>query len=216
MAKVILLSALILLLPLGNAIADVVASQSGTDDNSWALTSDQALAASWASTQSFSNVTVEVTLDGLRTDESTVDAFLTDNIGSSATPADVLASNSFVYSAGIQDETFTVFSGLTLNPGTYYLVLYNPGTAGVWWGSVSPTQVTAPGVTIAADEFAGTVNAANPYESTFEVADPTLGLHYSVTGDPVSPVPEPSSMLALAGIFVGAGVFKLRRACNRQ
>jgi len=221
MAKVILLSALILLLPLGNAIADVVASQSGTDTNSWTLSSDQVLAASWTSaTQAYSNVTVDVTLYGISTDGSTVDAFLTDNIGSSATSADVLASNTFAYSSGSQDETFTVFSGLTLGTGTYYLVLYDPGTlGGGWWGtSPSPTQDTAPGVTIAADEFAMTsdVNATNPYASTFGVPDRPLGLHYSVTGDLASPVPEPSSEIVLASMFVGAAVFQIRRARKRQ
>jgi hypothetical protein len=212
-----ILIAIALFVPVSNALADIVASQSGSDVEPWTLDSSQALAVSWTSTQTFTNVTVDVTLDGDPSvaDGSTVQAYLMDNIGATATPSDVLDSNTFLYTSGPTDETFAVFSGLTLSPGPYYLVLYNPGTSGAWWGSFgSELQTTDSGVvTINSDEYASTPNGANPYASSFSSYD--LGLHFSVTeetGSSTSPVPEPSSVLMLAGIFACGILLRIKKA----
>ena len=217
MGKLTLLNALVLLLA-GNALADVVASQSGPDNDNWSLDNGQTLAVSWtSSSDTYSNVTIDVTLNGASGEGDTVQAYLTDLIGTGATSGNVLATNTFVYTAGSQDETFTAFSGLTLDPGTYYLVLYDPGASGNWWGSdTAATQTTAPGVTIASDEFAnqGDLDTTNPYASTFHAF--ALGLHFTVTGDvesgETSPVPEPSSLVGLGALFAGVVGFKIRRA----
>jgi len=214
-----ILVAFALFVPVGNALADIVASQSGSDATSpWSLSTTQALAVSWTSPQTYSNVTVDVTLDGLLGNGGTVQAYLMDKIGSGATSSDVLDTNSFTYPLSVSpDETLTAFSGLTLIPGTYYLVLYDP-TSGGWWGSNSVSvqglevQTTGPGVTISTDEFASSPNSANPYESSFSPFD--TGLHFSVTGDleTTSAVPEPSSVLMLAGILACGILLRIKKA----
>jgi hypothetical protein len=222
MRTVTALTAIALFLPVGNAFADIVASQSGPDVGDFTLDPGQTLAVSWTSSQSFTNVTVDVTLDGVVANGTTIQAYLTDNIGASATAADVLYSNSFANVSGPQDETYTVFSGLTLDAGTYYLVLFDGSESAAWWGSEgSEVQTSDPGVTIGLDQFAGNtmtdtsiVNVTNPFESQFTPFD--TGLHFSVTGDPstttTSSVPEPSSTLMLAGIFACGILFRIKKA----
>jgi len=96
-----------------------------------------------------------------------------------------------------------LFSGLTLGPGTYYLVLTAPFQAGTnrsaltWQIPTNPVLTTATPATLG---FAFTANTPNPFPpaSDFAVTNQVM---FDVTGTKV--VPEPSTLLLLSTGLLG-------------
>jgi hypothetical protein len=172
---------------------------------------DESLAASWTETGSYSNVdiTVKLLIDTgfpLRN----VTAYLTDSIGPGTTTADeIVPSFTFPGVAGSFpfQPTYTVFQGLTLSAGTYYLTLFSDAptfnTPVAWSVASHSTSIeTGPGVTRNSDlsSFGNAQNTFAPASTfsplSFDSEDP---LEFSVTGTPSSTtVPEPSSLCLLA------------------
>jgi hypothetical protein len=184
--------------------------------------SSQILEVSWTASSAYSNVSIaaEVGLDG---QSSPISAWLTTAIGPTETAADQIASASFSPVTG--DEVDTIFSGLNLAPGTYYLVLTGgfTGLADSWWSTIGPaTTATAAGVTFGGDGAAnslsmGAPNYTSPAASAF-VSNNGLGLLFQVTGSVVSAesgesglsvAPEPGSLsLTLAGCLGALWLWK--------
>jgi hypothetical protein len=192
-------------------------------------------AASWTTTSAYSNVSiaaeVECVVCGI---PSTITAYLTTAIGPSETVADQIATYTDTVSTGVgvPPELDTLFSGLTLGAGTYYLVLANgtadtevpnpdpSGNVDFWYGNIGPGEAisTATGVAYNGDKVTdwpfGCCNSSNPPANTFSNFG-DLGLNFQVTGDPGSgspppPVPEPSS-ISLLLIGMAGGLYLLRR-----
>jgi hypothetical protein len=159
--------------------------------------------AAWSQTSTYSQVSVAALLNG--GDGTTTGTFyLVNQVGSGTTPANEIARSSFsVTASSFSPQLVTLFTGLTLGPGTYYLVASGSGPGG-WDISVdSPSPVsTAPDVSMSINNFRAQnlteYPPANLYSSFYPGTYP-YNLEYLVTS-----VPEPAPM-ALWGM--GAVVF---------
>lgn len=186
------------------------------------LGNNDAVGFSLASAQT--NVSVSVSLAAFTAGDWNLQAFLTRQIGPGTTAvAHEVASSATVIT--LPGSTFlppytitpyTVFSGLNLAAGNYYLILSGTfNTTNVFWVS-SPsadviTSTTGGSAVILGQGQAGDPNAYLP-ASQF----PTSGdfdFWFKVTGDPVidpNAVPEPSTF-AFCGIAIALAVVARRR-----
>jgi hypothetical protein len=178
---------------------------------------------SWTQNGTFTGVTVQADLGEIPGDvgSATGVAYLTNQVGTGTTSSNQVAGTS-PFSISITNTTAaltTLFSGLTLGPGTYYLTINLTDDAFGWEGfatSPSSTVTTASGVTAnpIGECFGGTSGSCTPASyppasATFTTKSPAF-LLYQVTGTAASGVPEPATaglMLAALGI----GVLLLRR-----
>jgi len=94
----------------------------------------------WSLNQAYSNVSVATTVGN---PGDRVSFYLTTGIGP-GTAADVVASTTFTPLSS--QETDTVFSGLDLGPGNYFVVMAS-FSGSVWWPGNPATVQVAPGVT---------------------------------------------------------------------
>lgn len=179
---------------------------------------DQTQAVSWRSTNSYTGVSISIQAIGIPGVTTTGTAYLTNSIGPGTTNTNLVAApSSFVvdFTGRVYTQgPITVFSGLTLGPGTYFLVISSTApdfNSGFAWASASHAQtvVTAPGVDRGVDRIGTTQGlfapAYNFQPSLFFESSP---LAYIVTGDvnTSNEVPEPSSG-ALCVCAVGGPVF---------
>jgi hypothetical protein len=192
--------------------AATVVSQTGTFGD----IDDRTAYFSWTQTGTFTGVTIQMTLADLSSN-STGTAYLTTQIGSVTTPLATTPIASVPSGAG---TAITLFSGLTLGPGTYYVTFSRSGGAGDLGypvGGGSPTQATGSGVTF------GPIGVTNspagfPPASTFAPFFGSEFFGFSVTGTAAAPsaptgVPALSGLglMTLAGMLMLAGFFMLRR-----
>jgi hypothetical protein len=157
------------------------------------------LAASWTTTGTYSNVNISVDLGA--NSGATGRAYLTTQIGPGTATNKQVASASFTFPA--TSSFVSVFAGLNLTAGTYYLILQQTANGstgdGVWLGTPSPTLVTAANVTANGEYWSyNAIQSYAPATSFYEVV-PTY-FDYNVTG--VS-VPEPSGICLFA---LGSGI----------
>jgi hypothetical protein len=167
----------------------------------------QFLAASWSSSQAYSNVRVSFEGEGF----SPVTAYLTTKIGAGTTVADQVGVNTVSPISGLTD----LFIGLSLPPGTYFLVLASGPTDNVGWfiSDSGPSTVTVDtGVTLGSQYLvSGGADLSYPPASLFGsyFNSPSTGweLSFRVTGDAGSAVPEPSPWMLLGiplcGFYLG-------------
>jgi len=153
----------------------------------------------WTQTGTFSGATVYAEIDpggnGTTPSTETGTAYLTTQIGPGTTVADEIASTSFSVTGLAFDPTDDpLFTGLTLGPGTYYLVLTATGSQPGGWEITSTgiTPVTAPGVTDIDLGHQGTGTASYPPALSFSLVNGNP-LEFSVTGTS-SATPEPSTL----------------------
>jgi hypothetical protein len=177
----------------------------------------------WTQTQSYVNVSIQVALyswtPGMPFDGT---AYLTESIG---LPATLPALDSVTFSgvtANTTPETITLFSGLSLGPGTYYLTLASTDDWGTQPGAIwdmecsSCSLVLDSGVTLLSQEFANAQaeNVSYAPGSSFTASNPPLNL--TVTGNlaPTSS-PEPSGFAAVLAGLALAPIFRRRLSCRR-
>jgi len=155
----------------------------------------------WTQTGTYNNVTITAQLNGGVSLPTTANIYLLNNLG----PGTTAGANQIAYefeTIPTATQGVTLFTGLTLGPGTYYL-LADEVSAG-WTGSSSPTYTTDTGVSnISEFTNKGAIAGYSPDTSYQAVSG---GLIFSVTGKPaVSGVPEPASFAlvfpALAGLI---------------
>jgi len=160
----------------------------------------------------YNNVTVTADLYNATSSTDQGIAYLTTAVGSSATSGDVVASAPFTLGPNSGFANTTLFTGLNLSPGTYYLSLNTTNGTVAGWGEVSsPNVVVDAGVTgVGGAKALGT--AVNPvYQSSFTISD-TLG--FSVVAEPNVPaVPESSSLMLIlpAGLLLAGLALAARR-----
>jgi hypothetical protein len=184
----------------------------------------------WTQTQTYTDVSIEVALyswtPGAAFDGT---AYLTNSIGPGAVQQ---ALDKATYSGETADSTpemITLFSGLTLGPGTYYLTLASTDNIGIQPGAIWDMECRScsitldSGVTLLSQNFASaqSENGSYPPGSNFAASSPALNL--TVTGqgaDIVVPVnsPEPASWLAVMAGLAAAAYASIRRrgrCCDR-
>jgi len=143
----------------------------------------------WSQTGTYTNVSVVVVVDpggdGIHDNTASGTVYLTTQVGPGTTVANELAHAPYSATGqAFHPVPVTVFTDLTLGPGTYYLVFHSQSEGG--W-SVGYTPATAPGVALLGTLPLDSSAASYPPASTF--ASPSLRNLplLSVTGDAASP-----------------------------
>ena len=158
----------------------------------------QVLVASWSSLNTYTDVVIAADIGGLAGSSQLVSAYLTTSIGPGTSVANQIGYSTVV--APLQPALTTLFQGVTLSPGTYFLTMVaaDPYIA-TWLYARDPSLTTAPGAALGlegtANELVGVVNLAYFPASTFSpMTSPNLEL--TVTG---TAVPEPPPGLFAVG-----------------
>jgi hypothetical protein len=173
---------------------------------------NQFLAVSWTQTSTFADVVISALIG---TNDPSVDqgtAWLTQSIGPGTMPGSEVAQSTVTFPSFGSGSTM-LFTGVTLTPGTWYLVLSAPSsTLSLGWWNGNSTPLTGAGVTmgqtlLTAAQFA---NAAYAPGSNFIGQYPSLA--FSVDGrEAPTTVPEPASLM-----LTGCGLLAVARAAHRR
>ena len=208
---VLLAVTLAILPPAADAITIVSVSDSGTSGPGFLFLGGQfsnVVVASWTETGSFSGVTVKAAIGSVDSGFRSGTAYLTKAIGPGTTPTNQVVPQ-VGFTAPLVTSKFdpfpltTLFSGVSLGPGTYYLVLAAPfrdqSFSDLGWQFETSGLVTvAPGVSL------GNYSAANTFFSavdSFAPASTFLTLSGGQAFFEVSTIPEPYSLtLMLIGL----------------
>jgi len=214
--------ALVSLIGAATAAADTIVSIAPGNQGAPVIggPTNQYVAVSWTQADWWDDVTIGAHVWTNSIAFTTGWAWLTDQLGPGTPPGSELAKSGFSFPSSDAAPT-TMFSGLTLGPGTYSLVLsvdpsgvdvgYRAWRNGATDGDIPPSAAatTGTGVTFGDVLLTGGAlsNPAYPPASIFGGNYPSLA--FSVTGTRRETVPEPT-MLVLVGVGV-AGVWAARR-----
>jgi hypothetical protein len=214
MCKCIVPLTAIIITAAASASASTIVSLTGTPSGiSYTVDVFDTLAISWTQTLSFGGVIVSAELQG----SGTGNAYLMTAIGPGTTSASQIASVPFTFPGSA--TYLTLFSGLSLGPGTYYLLLSgDTGTQRSGWSiPFSPTYTTGPGVTrMIGYNYTSQPPVAYPPAAVFTnyPFDNDGGAIYTVTGTLVA-APEPG-LRALVGLVLGLMLLRMRRKPNER
>ncbi len=180
----------------GASVIDV----SGTVDTGQTINADQAVAVSFTLTETYTNVSIGAPIECIG---CTGGVFLHSNeLGAGTTFTDTIDAQQF--DAGTSTP---FFSGLTLVPDTYFLIINIDAGFAVWSGSFAPTTFVDDGAVLGPDFSAMNLAAFVPF-SDFGVILGEGQLHYNVDGQSMSAVPVPAAAwLMISGLMT---VFGLR------
>jgi hypothetical protein len=183
-------------------------------------------AVSWTQTSTYTDVVIKAWVGHNDLEQAPVTAWLTQSIGPGAAPGSELAQTAVVFPDFSVPYATTVFSGQTLGPGTWYLLMSAAPNFSNGWGQGSPgSAVTGTGVTLneAIFTYGALANFAYPPASDFVfINQGGSGLAFSVEGtEVIGTIPEPASLVLtgtglLALIRIGhRRAIRVRRACDR-
>lgn len=171
-----------------------------------------ALGVSWYQSGTYENVVITASISSHSFTEPGDGAmYLTRSRGPGTTVADEIASIN-LYNIPRVGPDLTLFSGLTLGPGTYYLTLAHDlgGIYGLGWRATNPdppVNFAASGNVLGPDMVAAGVGYAPAM--TFFLNE--RGYLFSVSGDVPAAVPEPSTFFLLVPAITIMGWIRLRR-----
>jgi hypothetical protein len=191
--------------------ADTIISVDGPHGSTLALgATDQMLVTSWSSTNAYSDVNIDFHSNFGPFDGT---AYLMTRIGPGTTAADEVVSNAYSATSGSPSLT-RLFSGLTLGPGSYYLVVTSLPVGG-WdtpYTAGSAVLSIGLGVTRGAQYIVndgnGPPDLGYPPPSLFSELD-FYDLEFQVTGSPTSSAPEPATLPWMGVGFMLIVAFKV-------
>jgi PEP-CTERM motif-containing protein len=201
-----------ILASIGSAVATPITIVSDTGPTQGQAVLSTAAGEAWTETGTYSNVTITFLLNGGVTFNGTGTAYLMNQIGPGTTAANEVATP-FAITAPVATSSFiTLFSGLNLGPGTYFLLVdgANASTPVGASGTGSPTYTEDSGVGSVHEVIVSGTEAAFAPASTFSTS--TNALFFTVTGTAgaASSAPEPGT-LAMLGTGFGGLILALRR-----
>ncbi len=162
----------------------------------------------WSETSTYTNVAISADL--LAGPGYT--AWLMNQIGPGTTAANQVAVNNNFTANGSP-----VFSGLTLGPGNYYLVIQSPVTGSSGWTVVCAFSATCTHSLAPDATFLGVANATSPAAyipaSSFTFRGDAQEFVMTVTGTAGVPTPEPSTVYLFSA---GFGFLAWTRARSRR
>jgi hypothetical protein len=199
------IAVLFVVFPVSSGAATIISTDGQGNAGYGILYGSQVDEAGWSQTSTYSGVTITAEIDPGTAPGTSGTAFLMTQIGPGTTSAEQIATASFSATGAANSPVLnTLFSGLTLGPGDYDLVL-GP-SLGLGWETATAgiTPVTAPGVAFVSDDY-GT-SAGYPPASSFSSK---LGndLEFTVSG---TAVPEPATLALLGSALLGLGMIHLR------
>lgn len=193
------LSTLLLAVPaFCSTIVAITGDQSafeGGDASDWT-------AQGWTQAGTYTNVTIQATVFRavIGNPPGNGFAFLEEQVGGHAVELD---STDFVFPK--QQSHVTLFSGLSLGPGTYYLAIYGEG---FWTAEFSPVIASAAGVSAVTDSL-----FSDDGGHTFADTHNAIYQEFRVTGraPATNGVPEPSSGSLICEALLLGGFVASRR-----
>jgi hypothetical protein len=188
--------------------ATVIVSRSETYTGGWYVTPVQY--ASWTQTGTFSGVTIQANL--LSTGgTATGNAYLTTHIGPGTTTAQQIGAAVPISLSNTTPAPVTLFSGLTLGPGTYYLTIERQSNLAWECCGTSVVTVTAPGVTANSDYLVGTIDTYRPASTFFSKGQIFIYSAFSNIVAAAVPALSPFAMGTAALLLLSSGLLLLRR-----
>jgi hypothetical protein len=204
----------ILIYPISLMADTVIISATAPPALSTGIGGSSLVSTSWSQSGAYADVTITALVNSLIVGESpSATAYLTTEIGPGTTATDEIAHSAFtvptqlpVCSPSSCGAFVTLFSGLTLGPGDYFLTM-GPPTGGLsavgWFPAINPTVVEDIGVTQGPCVFAsGTEVAPYPPASAFGSALGVCGrddvMNFTVTGAAATSAPEPVAAILIA------------------
>ncbi len=169
-------------------------------------------AVSWTQTSTFTGVSINADLESSAGGTAMGTAYLTDSLGPGTTKAANEIASTPISVTSSSFTSVNLFSGLTLAPNTYYLVIQMDEDSlhhdVLDWGfSSAAITVVGPGVTSNPDQSDNTTGASYPPANSFAVK--AQGLIYSVTSN--TSVPEPGALGLVFASLCCAGLLLRRR-----
>lgn len=211
---------LILLTCCGVTYADTLLNITGSDPFGFA--NQQVMVLGWNQTTNYTGVNISMPLEDLSTGgpisgvEGTV--YLVNQIGTGTTTGNYVAAPVDVSGLTSSWSSRLLFSGLTLGPGNYYVVLFSTSVNDLSMSpeaaSWPPVQTMGSGVALLGVGAALTATTFPPASDFGPLSPPNYAhLFIDITGTnvPVANVPEPSTM-----ILFGSGLGALGLAAWRR
>jgi hypothetical protein len=212
--KNVLRSGAFLILLSSPSLAATIFSVTGIVDANPAILTDnpgtiQFVTGSWSQTIGISDATIRAQINGT----GTMIAFLTNQIGAGTTQvANEIANATFSVSGAPQSNMATIFTGLTLGPGTYFLTIYqspaNQGISAGWVADRNPVVTGTPFFTPLAGQIGGsgvggmdgTYIPASSFAADTKNGQPVFQLMDISVPEPSTHLTSGVALLLLAGL----------------
>ena len=208
-----LVLAIIMIAPISLKADPVIISVTAPPALSTLIDSDSIVSTSWSVTKSYMDVSIVALVDSALVGETpTADAYLTTQIGPGTTAADEIAHARFtvpaelpVCSSSSCGAMVTLFSGLSLGPGNYFVTMgpdpMSIGEAVGWFPALNPTILLDTGASVG-NSFIASAVASYPPGSAFETVDVAMNL--TVTGTAAASIPEPTTttLIGISALFL--------------
>jgi hypothetical protein len=226
----------ILICPIPLKAGPIIISVTAPPALSTLIDSSSVVSTSWSQSNAYTGVSIAALVDSAIVGQTpTADAYLTTAIGPGTTTTDEIARAQFTVPAQLPvcstsscGAMVTLFSGLSLGPGNYFVTLGpDPLSSGIvgWFPALNPTVLVDTGVSEGTSFIAAAV-ASYPPASAFMVymmgvsppVPPILfdvAMNFAVTGTAATRIPEPptTTLIAFGALFLLLGK-RIARSCR--